>query len=208
MSLFDTFAPEEAKAAIKLALAVTNNPGITHEALDLYIDYFHGEGRTFLHEELDGWDIADEPDEPDEDCESGFNISIHQTHQLNGECGLWFEYMWLRITYELDGLWKWESPRSGEVFIKDPGGRVGKFKADFSEIPCSAKIVSAKLYGHLEPAEGLANGDHESTFEVRDANGLVHKFSAGWMHSVGWSKRRSDGHLDLTDYVNKIRNQT
>ncbi len=205
---FKEFNGAELTAFLIAGKISSNNPGITGEYVDGFFDWIdQPSNRMWLREEIVDWPIVDEPEEPEEptDCESNFDISIVQTHQLNGECGLWYLKMWLEIKYELDGVLKWQSDKSGEIFIRDSSGNIGKFRTDFSDVPCNAKITSVKLCGSLEPDEGLAWGDKESTFEIRDADGLVHSFSAAGMHGRGWNKSHPEGSFDLTVYVKGLR---
>jgi len=202
---FDKFDPKDFQTMVNLGMYKSDFPeDLTLEALQDCVKWLGSEdGQEYIVKAYDWW--KNKEDEPEEVCESEVDLRIVQTHQLNGECGLWFTSMWLKIDYEKNGTWKWESPKSGVVFIKKDHGKVGIFRADFSTILCSAEIVSAKLYGSLEPHEGLANGDHESQFEIRDKSGMILKFSAGDLHSRGWNKARPTGFFDLTEYVRGLR---
>ena len=157
---FKEFNGAELTAFLIAGKIAGNNPGITGEYVDGFFDWIDKpSNRVWIREEIVDWPIVEEPVEPppSEVCESDFNLVMEMTNQLNDECGFWFTEAWLEVKYN-DGK-IWQSSRSGEIFIKKSSGKVGKFKADLSSIPCDATIREAILYMVLERDEGLAWGD-------------------------------------------------
>ena len=187
----------------------SDNPGITPEYFDGFLRWIKNPVNSdWVREEIGSWPIVVEPIEPEPDpdkpCNSDFNLVFEMVNQLNDECGFWFTTATLNIVYEGGS---YTSAPSGEIFIKKSSGSVGKFRADITSIPCSAKILTATLRMTLEPDEGLAWGDKEGVVEIRDGNSqeLIRNLEAAQMHKESWNKGRPTGPVDFTEYVKKLR---
>ena len=61
--------------------------------------------------------------------------------------------------------------RRHTMLVKKTPARTGLLRADLSDIPAAAQIVSAKLHLHLHDQEGLAFSDHSSVITIHECPG-------------------------------------
>jgi hypothetical protein len=123
-----------------------------------------------------------------------FNIIVRQTVQACSGCGIWFDWQGVqsqkpRLVVEFQHLGQshtaeYQHGLNGmdnahsfymtqqndgakhSILIKQTPQRNGLFRADISDIPEAATIVSAALHLHIETDEGLAYSDHASVLAV------------------------------------------
>ncbi len=190
-----------------------------------------------------------------------FNIIIRQTVQACSSCGIWFDWQGvdsqkprLVVVYEhlgqphtveyrhgLSGMDNAHSifttpQNSGtkhSLLVKQTPVRNGLFRADISDIPAAATIVSATLHLHLDTDEGLAYSDHSSVLQVHacdrpwdwdhvtwtnydsglawsqaggDFGPLIREIRAQEdLHARGFNKANPDAHFDFTAHVQQLQ---
>ena len=206
MSIFKDFNYGIIDIAIMEACKNSECPDdITHEFLDNGLDYYAGDGRAFLHEELDKW-IARRDEEPEEPIvhpeNTPVNLTFVQTVQWNEECGFWFTSVKLQVVHSY-GVSIFEN---GEVFMKKTHNKSGVFKANLSSIPFDAEVEEAFLIMKLEKHEGIANSDRTGVFEIRNDKGVaIAEVTADWINSNYQKYSNPNVKIDVTSYIRGLR---
>jgi hypothetical protein len=190
-----------------------------------------------------------------------FNIIIRQTVQACSGCGIWFDWQGVQsqkprlvveyqhlgqphtaeYQHELNGMDNAHSffisqqndGAKHSILVKQTPRRNGLFRADISDIPAAATIVSATLHLHIETDEGLANSDNSSVLAVHVCdrpwnwdhvtwtsydNGLAWSQAGGDfgalireirakedLHDLGFSKANPNAHFDFTAHVQQLQ---
>lgn len=152
-----------------------------------------------------------------------FNIIIRQTVQACGGCGIWFDWQGAqankpRLVIHYDhlgqshtaeyqhGLGGMDNAHSiflsqsndgtkHSILVKQTPHRNGLFRADISDIPAAATIVSATLHLHIDTDEGLANSDNSSVLEVHACDKAWNWDTLSWTHydtGLAWNQAGGD----------------
>lgn len=139
------------------------------------------------------------------------------------------------LTLRPDATEATRDERRHTMLVKKTPARSGLFRADVSDIPARAQIVSARLHLHLHGSEGLANSDHSSVLTIHecpsewdwdavtwthrapgvawnrpggDAGRLVREIHADTdMHKRGFTKAAPNGFFDLTPYLTLLQSE-
>ena len=151
--------------------------------------------------------VPDQPDKPIVDPELGpatevlFAVEMVMTEEQDSpEMGFWFTDSELLVEWEGGA---WEDKSTEDIFIKKSRSAVGNVM--FSpEIPTESTVSKATLTLVLEPDEGQAYGDTQSTVEFRDMDTgeVIQSFVSG---ELDCAKHDPRCEFDFTEYVKGLR---
>lgn len=170
-----------------------------------------GGGGESDDDNLDEGKSEDDTEAETETAESGdrsgdFNLIFEMSYQSCSSCGIWFDSAELVITHSKG---RFSAQQSGSLLIKEAPYFQGRFNADISSIPQSAKIRSAILYMHLNHDEGISNDDHTSSISVYSDIGGSTRFvreitARDDIKGRGYSKANPIVPVDFTEYAKQL----